>query len=113
MFCIGLSGYSKENGIKSGSIHSYSPINSNPPWLFLSVSVDLYLLENSNLFKDTGNLPMLVEDRIQTLYQNYVAIYTDGSKDPTEEQHMHLPFHLYKYLTIGEHQISWQFIQLS
>ncbi len=26
---------------------------------------------------------MLVEDRIQTLYQNYVAIYTDGSKDPT------------------------------
>ncbi len=34
------------------------PLTVTHPWLFLSVVVDLYLLENSHLFKDTGNLPV-------------------------------------------------------
>lgn len=59
------------------------PLTVTAPWLFPSVFVDFYLLENSNLFKDTGNLPSIVEERIQTGYQSYVAIYTDGSKDPS------------------------------
>lgn len=59
------------------------PITVTPPWIFPQVFVDLYLLENYHLFKDIGNLAAVVEDRIHTVYQNYVAIYTDGSKDPT------------------------------
>lgn len=64
---------------------TYIPIVSllvPPPWLFPSVSIDLHILENSHLLKGTGHVPVLVEERLQTLYQNYVSIYTDGSKDP-------------------------------
>ncbi|XDV52299.1 hypothetical protein PO909_021042 [Leuciscus waleckii] len=58
------------------------PLSVTPPWLFPPVSVDLYFLEKMQGQKGFGNIAELVEDRIQKLYQTYVQIYTDGSKDP-------------------------------
>ena len=53
------------------------------PWLFPSVSMDLYILEKIKIHKDFGNIAVLVEDRLQTVYQTFVQVYTDGSKDPS------------------------------
>ncbi len=52
-----------------------------PLWLFPSVSVDFYILEKMQVHKDSGNIAVLIEDRLQTLYQTFVPVYTDGSKD--------------------------------
>ncbi len=34
------------------------------------------------LMKESGNIVAVVEDRLQTVYQACVPVYTDGSKDP-------------------------------
>ena len=56
------------------------PLPITPPWLFPSVSIDLYILEKIKIHKDFGNIAVLVEDRLQTVYQTFVQVYTDGSK---------------------------------
>ena len=58
------------------------PLSVTPPWLFPSVSIDFYILEKVQVHKDFGNIAVLVEDRLQTLYQTFIPEYTDGSKDP-------------------------------
>ena len=54
-----------------------------PVTLFPSVSIDLHILEKIKIHKDFGNIAVLVEDRLQTVYQTFVQVYTDGSKDPS------------------------------
>ncbi len=35
-----------------------------------------------DLMKESGNISAVDEDRLQTVYQACVPVYTDGSKDP-------------------------------
>ena len=46
------------------------------------MSIDFYFLDKRQVQKGFGNIAVLVEDRLKTLYQSYVPVYTDGSKDP-------------------------------
>lgn len=55
------------------------PLSITPPWLFPTVLIDFEMLE---AIKNTGNIVVVVEDKLQTVYQAYVPVYTDGSKDP-------------------------------
>ncbi len=55
------------------------PLSITPPWLFPAVRIDFDMLE---LMKDPGNIVAVVEDRLQNVYQAFVPVYTDGSKDP-------------------------------
>ncbi len=34
------------------------------------------------LMKESGNVVAVVKDRLQTVYQAFVPVYTDGSEDP-------------------------------
>ncbi len=54
-------------------------ITLTPPWLFPAVLIDFDVLE---LMKESGNIVAVVEDRLQTVYQAFAPVYTDGSKDP-------------------------------
>ena len=36
--------------------------------------------------KGFGNTAVLVEDRLQTLYQTFIPVYRDGSKDPNTQR---------------------------
>ncbi len=47
--------------------------------MFPAVLIDFDMLE---LMKESGNIVAVVEDRLQTVYQACVPVYTDGSKDP-------------------------------
>ncbi len=47
--------------------------------LFPAVLIDFCMLE---LMKESGNVVAVVEDRLQTVYQAFVPVYTDGSEDP-------------------------------
>ncbi len=38
------------------------------------------------LMKESGNIVAVVEDRLQTVYQACVPVYTDGYKDPNTER---------------------------
>lgn len=55
------------------------PLSVTTPWLFPSVLVDLSMLQVQREF---GNIAHLVEDRLNTVYQSAVPVFTDGSKDP-------------------------------
>ncbi len=55
------------------------PLSITPPWLFPAVLIDFCMLE---LMKESGNIVAVVEDRLRTVYQAFVSVYTDGSKDP-------------------------------
>lgn len=50
--------------------------------MFPAVLLDFYMLESMKVFKESGDIAGIVEDRIQTVYQAFTAVYTDGSKDP-------------------------------
>ena len=55
------------------------PLSVTPPWLFPAVSVDLSLLQEQIEF---GNIAQLVQDRLNTVFQTAVPVFTDGSKEP-------------------------------
>lgn len=56
-----------------------APLSVTPPWLVPAASVDLSMLQEQ---KESGNIAQLVEDRLNTVYQSAVPVFTDGSKDP-------------------------------
>lgn len=64
---------------------AWSSVEVVTEWLFYSARGDLSLLDSRHIFKEAGNIVMLVEDRIQTSYQNYITINTDGFKDASGE----------------------------
>ena len=57
------------------------PLSVTPTWLFPSRSTDFYFLEKLKS-KDCGNIVVLVEDILHSLYKIFIPVYTDGSNDP-------------------------------
>ncbi len=62
------------------------------------------------LMKESGNIVAVVEDRLQTVYQACVPVYTDGSKDPNTGEQVLISVS-FNILLIGEHQIIYQYTQ--
>lgn len=48
----------------------------------VTVTVDFDMLEKDQSCKHSGNTVVLVNERLKTVYNSCVPIYTDGSKDP-------------------------------
>jgi hypothetical protein len=65
----------KEMGLYGREFSPTVAIPVNPPWLLPPPVVDLEVLER--LQKD-----MMFKRHLDTVYQDFVAIYTYGSKDP-------------------------------
>ncbi len=56
------------------------PLTLTPPWLLPSVILDFHIQEDMR--KGFGDIAVLVNERLHTLYHIFVPVYTDGSKDP-------------------------------
>ncbi len=62
----------------------YSPVlyPMTPPWMFPPVILDLYIQDEIKRLKGIGNWADIVYERLSTMYKYFIAIFTDGSKDP-------------------------------
>lgn len=58
------------------------PYPITPPWLFPPLIVDLHLQEEIKRHKGKGNWAEIVDDRLRSVYKSFIAVFTDGSKDP-------------------------------
>ncbi len=56
------------------------PLTVTPPWLLPSVILDFHIQEDMR--KGFGDIAVLVNERLHTLYHTFVPVYTDESKDP-------------------------------
>lgn len=58
------------------------PYPITPPWLFPPLIVDLHFQEEIKRHKGKGNWAEIVDDRLRSVYKSFLAVFTDGSKDP-------------------------------
>lgn len=70
----------KEMGLNNKGFNVSRPVAVTPPWLFPVAFMDLNLLDRSSDYKNIANMSGMIEERIKTIYHEYTAIYTDGSK---------------------------------
>ncbi len=50
--------------------------------MFPPLIVDLHLQEEIKRHKGKGNWAEIVDDRLSSVYKSFIAVFTDGSKDP-------------------------------
>ncbi len=68
----------EEMGLNNTLFNEAVPLAVTPPWLFPLVLVDL--IYRSRDYRNITNMSGIIEDSIMTVYNEYTAVYTDGSK---------------------------------
>ena len=72
----------KEMGLYGMEFSPTVAMPVNPPWLLPPPRVDLEVLERLQKDREGVDPSDWFKRRLDTVYQDVVAIYTDGSKDP-------------------------------